>query len=80
MDRESISDLVHRLNDVELAVLLCLVADGHCILTSEENWLARLAAEVEGVCCFIFTRVRGECLLMGIDRSSGVYSDWPRRR
>jgi hypothetical protein len=48
-DRESISDLVHRLNDVELAVLLCLVADGHCILTSEENWLARLAAEVEGV-------------------------------
>jgi len=54
MDRESISDLVHRLNDVELAVLLCLVADGHCILTSEENWLARLAADVEGIIGSVF--------------------------
>lgn len=47
MDRDQISDFVHRLNDIELAILLCLVANGHCILTTEESNLARLEQEVE---------------------------------
>lgn len=47
MDREHISGLVHRLNDIELAVLLCLVADRHCILSTERNYLRLLQRQLE---------------------------------
>ncbi|KAG0634342.1 hypothetical protein HOY80DRAFT_895054 [Tuber brumale] len=47
MDREHISDLVHQLNDVELAVLLSLVAGKHCILTTEPDCLELLRQQIE---------------------------------
>lgn len=47
MDREYISGLVHRLNDVELAVLLSLVADKHCILSTEKGYLQLLQEQLE---------------------------------
>lgn len=47
MDREHISGLVHRLNDVELAILLCLVADKHCILSTEGHCLQLLQRQLE---------------------------------
>lgn len=47
MDREHISGLVHRLDDVELAVLLSLVADKHCVLSTEENYLQLLQRQLE---------------------------------
>jgi hypothetical protein len=50
MDQETLSSLVHGLNDIELAVLLCLVADKHCILTTEDAGLEELEQEVDVVC------------------------------
>lgn len=47
MDREHIADLVHQLNDVELAVLLSLVARKHCILTTEPECLELLRQQIE---------------------------------
>ncbi|PWW79588.1 hypothetical protein C7212DRAFT_350435 [Tuber magnatum] len=47
MDREHIADLVHQLNDVELAVLLSLVAGKHCILTTEPGCLKLLRQQLE---------------------------------
>lgn len=47
MDREYISGLVHRLNDVELAMLLSLVADKHCILSTEEGYIQLLQRQLE---------------------------------
>ncbi|KAA8910499.1 hypothetical protein FN846DRAFT_938687 [Sphaerosporella brunnea] len=46
-ERERLSELVHGLNDVELAVLLSLVAGRHCILTTDADYLPRLQHEVE---------------------------------
>jgi hypothetical protein len=46
-ERERLSELVHGLNDVELAVLVCLVAARHCILTTDADYLPRLEHEVE---------------------------------
>jgi hypothetical protein len=46
-ERERLSELVHGLNDVELAMLLCLVASRHCILTTDTDQLPRLEHEVE---------------------------------
>ena len=45
MDRERLQ-LVHGLNDVELAVLLCLVARRHCILTAANATTAAAAGDV----------------------------------
>ncbi|CUS09641.1 unnamed protein product, partial [Tuber aestivum] len=47
MDRENIADLVHQLNDVELAVLLSLVTRKHCILTTEPGCLELLRQQLE---------------------------------
>lgn len=47
MDREYISGLVHRLNDVELAVLLSLVAEKHCVLSTEGGCLQLLQRQLE---------------------------------
>lgn len=47
MDGEHIADLVHQLNDVELAVLLSLVARKHCILTTEPECLDLLRQQIE---------------------------------
>ncbi|KAI5840214.1 hypothetical protein DFP73DRAFT_559205 [Morchella snyderi] len=54
MDREHISGLVHRLNDVELAVLLCLVADKHCILSTEGQCLQLLQRQLELAAISVF--------------------------
>ncbi|KAH0602665.1 uncharacterized protein H6S33_008315 [Morchella sextelata] len=54
MDREYISGLVHRLNDVELAVLLCLVADKHCILSTEGQCLHLLQRQLELAAISVF--------------------------
>ncbi|RPA92753.1 hypothetical protein L873DRAFT_1708518 [Choiromyces venosus 120613-1] len=47
MDGEHVADLVHQLNDVELAVLLSLVAGKHCILTTEPECLELLRRQIE---------------------------------
>ncbi|KAI5850894.1 hypothetical protein BZA05DRAFT_399118 [Tricharina praecox] len=45
--REYLATLVHTLSDIELALLLCLVADRHCILTTEAGYVATLEEAVE---------------------------------
>ena len=54
MDSERLQQLAHALDDVELAMLLCLVARRHCILTATADTATAAAdglqAEVEAVC------------------------------
>lgn len=41
-----LADKVQALSDIELAVLLCLVADQHCLIQAEENVIGGLEAEL----------------------------------
>ncbi|KAF1990021.1 hypothetical protein K402DRAFT_444535 [Aulographum hederae CBS 113979] len=45
-----ITDKVQSLSDIELAALLCLVADQHCILESEADALDELEEELKLIC------------------------------
>ncbi|KAI5819546.1 hypothetical protein BZA77DRAFT_385204 [Pyronema omphalodes] len=47
MDRDTLLSLVRGLNDVELAILLCLVGNKHCLVTTDPASLGRLQSEVE---------------------------------
>ena len=45
-----LSEKGQELTDIELAILLCLVADEHCIIQSEGEGLHKLSDEVQLVC------------------------------
>jgi hypothetical protein len=44
---DRIAEKVQALSDIELAVLLCLVADQHCIIETEKQLLDNLQQELE---------------------------------
>ena len=44
-----IEDLVHRLQDYELALLVSLIAGEHCIITAEADQLDQLEDAIEQV-------------------------------
>jgi len=71
MDREHIADLVHQLNDVELAVLLSLVARKHCILTTEPECLELLRQQIELVSLYLKSWCFSNVLAA---RASGVWT------
>ena len=53
-DAVEVSELVERvqeLTDIELAILLSLVADQHCIIQTEREALGSLEQEIQLVCC-----------------------------
>jgi len=45
-----ITDKVQSLSDIELAVLLCLIADQHCVIEAEDELLPGLKQELQLVC------------------------------
>ena len=47
MDISAIVEKAQELNDNELAILLCLMANQHCILTTDPDALDSLSEEVE---------------------------------
>jgi hypothetical protein len=47
---ERIGEKVRTLSDLELAVLLCLVSDRHCIIQTEEDLLDAVENELHIVC------------------------------
>jgi hypothetical protein len=47
MADESLIDKIHDLSDLELATLICLVAQEHCIIDTEPNALDELVQELE---------------------------------
>ena len=47
MDDRSLSEQIHNLSDLELANLLCLIADQHCIINTDEESLDTLADELQ---------------------------------
>ncbi|KAF2658937.1 hypothetical protein K491DRAFT_702587 [Lophiostoma macrostomum CBS 122681] len=51
---ERIAEKVQALSDIELAVLLCLVADQHCIIETEGQLLDNLQHELEIVATSVF--------------------------
>jgi hypothetical protein len=48
---------VHALSDLELAVLICLVADQHCIIESDLNQLNDIEEELKLVSRVIISEV-----------------------
>ena len=46
----SLLDRIHDLSDLELATLICLVAEEHCIIDTEPNAIDDLVQELELVC------------------------------
>lgn len=47
MANETIIDTVQELSDLELAVLICLVAQEHCIIDTEPDALEDLSQELQ---------------------------------
>jgi len=54
--REYLATLVHTLSDIELALLLCLVAGRHCILTTDAGYVETLEGALE-----IVGSLEGDC-------------------
>lgn len=50
MDESPIVDKVQGLSDIELAALLCLITDQHCIIEAEKQSLDELDQEIRLVC------------------------------
>jgi hypothetical protein len=50
MADETLIGKVHDLSDLELAALICLVAQEHCIIDTEPDALDDLVQELELVC------------------------------
>ena len=46
MDLSSIQNVIRELSPLELATLVCLIADQHCIVSAPENLLDDLEAEL----------------------------------
>jgi len=50
---DEILEKVHDLSDVELAALICLIAQEHCIIDTEPDSIDELVRELELVCHLI---------------------------
>ena len=49
MADENLLEKVHKLSDLELAALICLVAQEHCIIDTEPDAIDELVQELEQV-------------------------------
>lgn len=49
MDHDAVADKVHSLSNLELAALLCLVAEQHCIVEADPSQLDAVAQELQVV-------------------------------
>jgi hypothetical protein len=49
MADETLLDKVHDLRDLELAVLICLIAQEHCIIDTEPDAIDELSQELQQV-------------------------------
>jgi len=47
MADETLIDKVHELSDLELATLICLVAQEHCVIDTDPSGLDELVQELE---------------------------------
>jgi hypothetical protein len=47
MAGDALLDKVHSLSDIELAVLLCLIAQEHCIIDTQPEALEELVQELD---------------------------------
>jgi hypothetical protein len=54
---DQLADKVQALSDLELAVLICLVADQHCIIESDLNQLNDIEEELKLVSRVIISEV-----------------------
>lgn len=55
MADETLIEKVHELSDLELAALICLVAQEHCIIDTEPDAIDDLVQELQLVGLFLFT-------------------------
>ncbi len=46
MDNPDLTDKIHGLSDLELATLLCLIANQHCIIETDKDALDELEQEL----------------------------------
>ena len=70
MDHQKLIRDVQELTDIELAILLCLVAGQHCIIETEEDALDNLQEELQLVRCGL----KSKSFTEGFDQiASNVY-------
>jgi adenylate kinase len=49
MEDQALADKIRRLDDLELALLSCLIADQHCLIETSWGYQASLADELKRV-------------------------------
>ncbi|KAK7612145.1 hypothetical protein JOL62DRAFT_499797 [Phyllosticta paracitricarpa] len=54
MDHDAVADKVHALSNLELAALLCLVAEQHCIVEADPSQLNAVARELQVLTAAVF--------------------------
>ncbi|KAK7516388.1 hypothetical protein IWZ03DRAFT_188454 [Phyllosticta citriasiana] len=54
MDHDAVADKVHALSNLELAALLCLVAEQHCIVEADPSQLDAVARELQVLTAAVF--------------------------
>ncbi|MCJ1363571.1 hypothetical protein MMC16_002678 [Acarospora aff. strigata] len=54
MEESDVVDKIHELSNLELATLLCLIADQSCIITTDKDALDELEQELQLVVCSVF--------------------------
>ncbi|KAK8189354.1 uncharacterized protein BKA78DRAFT_332437 [Phyllosticta capitalensis] len=54
MDHDAVADKVHSLSNLELAALLCLVAEQHCIVEADPSQLDAVAQELQVITTNVF--------------------------
>ena len=74
MDSSKLVERVQELTDVELAILLSLIADQHCIIKTEEASSASLEEEIQLVCSRLPVSPHP---LLREHRLLPMYSDYP---
>lgn len=57
MADEALITKIHELSDLELAALICLVAEEHCIIDTDSEALDDLVQELELVCAYSFLHI-----------------------
>lgn len=73
---DRITEKVQSLSDLELAVLICLVADQHCIIESEEESTRDVQEELKLVSCADCIQ---DSMISDDNRSRPTCSDLPRQ-
>ena len=71
-DQQTVNEKIRRLNDLQLALLSCLIIDQHCIIEVHEQAITRLSYELGQVSILSRGNTESVALITTVDIYSGV--------